>query len=113
MLYADIECTSLSNKVVHLVYIYRLPNTNMINSSLLIDALERQIAAANYNTFAIIIGDCNLTKIDCSARCTALNSTTVIVNFTTLNFTTVIVNYNGDSKLYYIKQYNGDSELQR
>ena len=41
VLYVDIECTSLSSEVARFVCIYRPPNADMVNSLLLIDALEK------------------------------------------------------------------------
>ena len=48
----------------------------MINSLLLIDALEKQIDPASNNRLTIIMGDFNLTKIDWSSYCTTINHTT-------------------------------------
>ena len=76
MLHADIECTSLSSEVARFVCIYRPSNTDMVNSLLLIDALEKQIVPANNNRLTITMGDFNLTKIDWSGYCTTLNQTT-------------------------------------
>ena len=76
VLYVDIECTSLSSEVARFVCIYRPPNADMVNSLLLMDALEKQIAPANNNRLTIIMGDFNLTKIDWSRYFTTLNHTT-------------------------------------
>ena len=43
VLYADIECTSLSSEVTRFFCIYRPPSTDMVNSLLLIDALEKKL----------------------------------------------------------------------
>ena len=48
----------------------------MVNSLLLIDALEKQIDPANNNRLTIVMGDFNLTKIDWSGSCITLNHTT-------------------------------------
>ena len=50
VLYADIKCISLLSEVARFVCIYRPPNTDMVNSLLLIGALEKQIAPANNNS---------------------------------------------------------------
>ena len=79
VLYADIECALSVNNVVRFICVYRPPNSDMMSTLSLLEALETHFAPYTCDKPVVVMGDFNLTKIDWSVPCPTPNHTTADV----------------------------------